>query len=53
MASGAATGAKGRGPQAAVGLKRTRDYPAGSAWTRRIGGGLAIAGIPEAASVFC
>jgi hypothetical protein len=28
------------------------DYPAGSAWTRRIRGELAIAGIPEAASLF-
>jgi hypothetical protein len=28
------------------------DYPAGSAWTRRIRGKLAIAGIPEAASLF-
>jgi hypothetical protein len=28
------------------------DYPAGSAWTRRVSGELAIAGIPEAASVF-
>jgi hypothetical protein len=29
------------------------DYPAGPAWTRRIGRKRAIAGIPEAASVLC
>jgi hypothetical protein len=31
---------------------RFLDYPAGAAWTRRIRGELAIAGIPEAASLF-
>jgi hypothetical protein len=32
--------------------KPALDYPAGSAWTGRIRGELAIAGIPEAASLF-
>jgi hypothetical protein len=29
------------------------DYPLGSAWAPGVGGELALAGIPEAASVFC
>jgi hypothetical protein len=32
---------------------RVSDYPAGSAWTRKIGMGLAIARVPEVACVFC
>jgi hypothetical protein len=50
----AGTGYPSRAPagRAEPAGKARLDYPAGSAWTHRIRGELAIAGIPEAASLF-